>query len=259
MEIISSDILLVIQGKIQGECLRMLDLYKDIFDISIVTMKGNEYTNIIETDNKYNGIKMQIIKPIDKSMYYNRSNIFYQAITTYYASKDTLCKYIIKIRGDEYFSNLQLFIQLFNEHPDKILTSDIFFKKQSIVSYHCSDHIIAGKREYIVNGFKLSLSACKNRLVKLNKIVKTISKFEPHHIRLYPEQIITMCLLLAKKVNIINTNPKINKKIMIENFFIIDSSLLGDFILKHNHVNKIYNNDTSYFKPIHDINNIIDY
>lgn len=54
-------------------------------------------------------------------------------------------KYVIKLRGDEEYSNLEHAIKILLKNDDKILTSPVFFRKWNTYPYHISDHILIGK------------------------------------------------------------------------------------------------------------------
>lgn len=53
-------------------------------------------------------------------------------------------KYVIKLRGDEEYSNLEHAIDILLKNDDKILTSPVFFRKWNKYPYHISDHILIG-------------------------------------------------------------------------------------------------------------------
>ena len=59
-------------------------------------------------------------------------------------------KYVIKVRGDEYYSNVQYILNSIRVQPDKVHTSSIFFRAWQYAEYHISDHIIAGTTENIL-------------------------------------------------------------------------------------------------------------
>lgn len=63
-------------------------------------------------------------------------------------------KYVVKVRGDEEYSNLQHAMKLLIENDDKILTSPIFFRKWEYIKYHISDHLMIGKTENLLKMYQ---------------------------------------------------------------------------------------------------------
>lgn len=114
----------------------------------------------------------------------------------------------IKVRSDEIYENISVFHEkLLAAENDggeyKVLTSDIYFRIDSVEKFHPSDHIIAGKTRHLRRAFKKAVAICKTPEVK---------KFR------FPEQLICHSLLRAAGVE-----PKDYKsqKIMKQNFDII--------------------------------------
>jgi hypothetical protein len=68
-------------------------------------------------------------------------------------------KYVIKLRGNEEYSNLEYAMDMLLKSDDKILTSPVFFRKWSIYPYHISDHILIGKT---LNINKMFFAAASN-------------------------------------------------------------------------------------------------
>lgn len=62
--------------------------------------------------------------------------------------------YVIKVRGDEYYSNLEYVIKMVSVFKEKMFFSSIFFRKFILSPYHISDHIIAGNRLNMINMFE---------------------------------------------------------------------------------------------------------
>jgi hypothetical protein len=117
-------------------------------------------------------------------------------------------RYSIKVRSDEIHKNISLFHKKLlaeesGEGKGKVITSDIYFRADSVEKFHPSDHIIAGKTKHLKKAFKIAVATCKSPDAK---------KFR------FPEQLICYSLLKAKGVE-----PKEYKsqKIMKENFDII--------------------------------------
>jgi len=58
-------------------------------------------------------------------------------------------RYVIRLRGDEWYSNLHLMAKEMEAHPETICTIPAFFKKWNASPFHASDHVIAGETKNI--------------------------------------------------------------------------------------------------------------
>jgi hypothetical protein len=141
------DVTLIIQGR----------LYQDSYDFYI-----KNYTQcpvIISTwaDCKIdfsnipnNFIVILAPLPLDSG----KQNINYQLVSTLNALKRVTTPLVIKIRGDEYYSNIESIYNQIKMEQNKIHTASIFFRAWQFAEYHISDHIIAGTKERVMLMFK---------------------------------------------------------------------------------------------------------
>lgn len=72
------------------------------------------------------------------------ANLDYQIITTLKGIEKVDTKWVIKVRADEYYSNLDFVYDRIIKTPEKITTSSVFFRKWGLYKFHCSDKLIAG-------------------------------------------------------------------------------------------------------------------
>ena len=93
--------------------------------------------------------------------YYNNSNICYQVASSLNGLKKVNTKYAIKIRCDEYYTNLSGFIDLMKSSPEKLTTSNFLFNPDSIEQFHPSDHIAGGYTENILGMYEKAFKICK--------------------------------------------------------------------------------------------------
>lgn len=71
-------------------------------------------------------------------------SVFYQFMSTLNGLRHVETKYVIKLRADEFFSQLTYIADKMCEEPDIVFTSPVFFRKWDTTMYHISDHLIAG-------------------------------------------------------------------------------------------------------------------
>lgn len=92
-------------------------------------------------------------------------NMNYQFISTLNGLNHVSTPYVIKFRGDEYYSKVHNILNQIKTSPDKIWCSPIFFRHWSMFKYHISDHIIAGKVENLKFMFSAAKYSFDNKLI----------------------------------------------------------------------------------------------
>lgn len=143
------DVTLIIQGRLYEDC---YDFYIKNYTqcpviISTWTDCKIDFSNIPD-----NFIVILAPLPLDGG----KQNINYQLVSTLNALKRVTTPLVIKIRGDEYYSNIESIYNQIKMEQDKIHTASIFFRAWQFAEYHISDHIIAGTKERVMLMFKES-------------------------------------------------------------------------------------------------------
>ena len=141
------DVTLIIQGR----------LYQDSYDFYIKNYTQCPVIISTWTDCKIdfsnipnNFIVILAPLPLDGG----KQNINYQLVSTLNALKRVTTPLVIKIRGDEYYSNIEFIYNQIKMEQNKIHTASIFFRAWQFAEYHISDHIIAGTKERVMLMFK---------------------------------------------------------------------------------------------------------
>jgi len=161
-------------------------------------------------------------------------NMNYQYVSTINGLGLVNTEYVIKVRGDEYYSNFQSVYQHLKQTPNKILSSPIFFRHFSHFKYHISDHIIAGKTNEVKFMFGAAKYAFDNELLYHIKDDKKYTYWEP-------EINLTMGYLMAKYPN--EFSQKSGPQLMYENFDIIDLDKLKPYKVVANIFSKYWYSD----------------
>jgi hypothetical protein len=158
-------------------------------------------------------------------------NFHYQTVSTLTALERIKTKYVIKVRGDEFYSNLQYIHNVLRVDPDKIHSASVFFRAWQYSEYHISDHIIAGTTENLLIMFR----ACKYNFDtgKMNvskwKIDGNFHKYVTTHA---PEERITKSYLDAKAPD---KFERVDGRILMKEYFdILDLNLLKPYKVKAN-------------------------
>lgn len=146
---------------------------------------------------------VQSKQPVNEKGY----SIFYQLVSTVNGLKHVDTKYVIKIRGDEFVSNIQYILDCVENDPEVLYTSPVFFKKWNDTTYHISDHLIAGTTENVrtmFNGAKEDYD---------------LSLFD--RVTFVPEQVLTLAYL-KRKEQVYDFGNVDGPEMMRKNFRILD-------------------------------------
>jgi hypothetical protein len=218
------DVTLIIQGRLMQDSYDFyIDNYKDC-PVIISTWVDN----VIDFKNlPKNFIVLLSPYPYD----FGAQNLNLQLISTLNALGCVKTKYVIKVRGDEYYSNLQYVINSIKVEPNKIHTSSIFFRAWQYAEYHISDHIIGGTLANMLIMFKESKYNFDTGKVNTSKW-KVDGNFHKWVTTHAPEERITKSYLNAKEPF---RFEKVDGRILMkEHFDILDIELLHPYKIKAN-------------------------
>ena len=145
---------ILLQGRIEPKSMKhWVDNYKD----------KKIYVSIWEADVSYDfPKKWKIIKNKKPNPRLTNYNLDLQVLSTLYGLEQIDTKYVVKLRCDEYWSNIDLIINILNNEPEKIVCGSLFFKKIGMHPFSISDHIIAGTYDNIKLMFESTLYNLKN-------------------------------------------------------------------------------------------------
>jgi hypothetical protein len=148
------DYSILLQGRIESKSMDFwVNNYKD----------KKIYVSIWEDDIDYNFPKnWQIIKNKKPNPRLTNYNLDLQVLSTLYGLEKINTKYVIKLRCDEYWSNLDLILSMVSNEPHKIICGSLFFKEIGMHPFSISDHIIAGTLNNVKLMFQSTLNNLKN-------------------------------------------------------------------------------------------------
>jgi hypothetical protein len=143
---IVSDTCLLIAGPFHQNTMKMVKMYENVFEIIIISTYKNEDNNDLNLFKKtYSQIKkIKIIEntlPIVNDLH-NAQNIYFQCFSVVNGLEYCSANYVIKLRSDEIYSNLDSLIETLPN--DKLSTNNIFVRDVSYKPFHLSDHMIVG-------------------------------------------------------------------------------------------------------------------
>jgi len=95
----------------------------------------------------------------------NQANRFYQFYSTYKGVCLVDTEFVIKMRSDEYYTNLVPLAEKILKNPGKFVCNDVFFRnpetnEQENFLFHPSDHLYGGKTEDIKQTLKACVDDC---------------------------------------------------------------------------------------------------
>lgn len=87
-----------------------------------------------------------------------QGNLDYQIITTLHGLRKVETDWVIKMRCDEYWSNIDKIYDKMIQNPEKIITGSMFFRKWGIYNkFHPSDKIMGGTLDNVIGMFESTL------------------------------------------------------------------------------------------------------
>jgi hypothetical protein len=218
----TSDITFITQGLID----------ENIYCISCCIMFM--FGNIIHSTWKHLKDFEDISKLLKYSDWCNRYNIFYQTYTTIKGLESVETKWTIKVRGDELYTDWQIFIETMKSNSDKLICNNVYFYYGRKNKYHISDHIIGGFTDRITNMFNKTL---------LNLKSGNIPEFLKH-----PEQILAYSYLstLYPSDNL-KSEEKVSRIYLLKHFLVVPINTFSYFTITSKHKgNKIRVTPSNY-------------
>jgi hypothetical protein len=243
-----SDFDLVVQGPIDPISLGCLEKQEHLFNKIIISHWECDQPSpevILFLDRFKANTKYEIIKsklPYEKQNHMQPhpfpggSTFFYSITSTFNGLKKSTSKYCIKMRSDEMYDSLELFMDRLLKDDDKVISGNIFFKSPSIYPHHMGDHLFAAKTERLKKAYKILYSIYdeKRFVDEFLWAYQMLTWFSP-------ESILARCLLLAKELEIDNT------EVFLEEIIPFDINLFDDYVAQWKHGDHIFKKKSNPF------------
>ena len=143
----------VIQGSLTDDTLKAIANCKKMGDV-VVSCWHIDSELLIEMV-KEKGVKL-IVNTLDEQTEYNFQNIKFQIQSTLAGIEHCKTPFVVKVRSDEYFTNLKKFVSCVYLNPEKLTVSNFLFRGDAL--FHPSDHLIGGRPDAIADMLKSSQS-----------------------------------------------------------------------------------------------------
>jgi hypothetical protein len=179
----------------------------------------------------------------------NTQNRYYHFFSVHLALQAVTTRYSIKIRSDEFYSDLAPLIDAVTLNVDKLITTDVFFRNPQM-PLHPSDHVVAGNTQIMLDTFKTAKLLCEkddvpNSALLTKYIIDNTAKPNTNKDKSWfaAEQILGIATILSQV-----PSGKLNEldgiKLMRELFHIVPTHKLGLFRVM---VNSSKGGPTEYF------------
>jgi hypothetical protein len=149
-----SDFTIIIQGLYNDISVTNLENYKKFGDV-IFSCWDTDIVPSQITDN-YKVVRSTFPDfPVA-----NPQNIFRQSTTVFNGLMAINTPYFIKVRSDEYYSDLSKMVEKIRKYPNKYICNNIWFEKIPVSWMHPGDHIIGGSSSLFRKTFADILDMC---------------------------------------------------------------------------------------------------
>lgn len=207
------NVTLLLQGKILQETIDFYVKHYPTTNVVISTWIGSDL-NFSKLPETYNVVLSKLPKEG------GHQNINYQVESTCSGLNFITTDYVIKLRGDEYYSNLDYVAYEVAMNPFKLQCSPIFFRHWEFMPYHISDHIIGGTLENVKLMFEKTKYNLKHKLVYN---IQNGAKFDFWE----PEINLTRSYLMGKEPH--RWGDIDGRQLMVDNFDILNIKKLEPY------------------------------
>tara|TARA_Y100001934_G_C12373449_1_gene787768 strand:+ start:3414 stop:4205 length:792 start_codon:yes stop_codon:yes gene_type:complete len=225
----------VIQGPLTCETIKTAKICKKYGEV-IVSCWDNDCPNLIKNLGRHAKIiKNKFFKPKG----YNFQNIQYHIKTFFEGVRAAKTDYVIKLRSDEYFTDISNLVDTARKNPNKITTCNFLFRPD--VLFHPSDHIIGGKKKSLFSMLIWSMEFIKNFKEDKPVSAKRVGlKSELFYKDITAELTFCISYLKSKGINVVEDIKgmddkelkKYHKKIMNDHYALVRASDMGNFLFR---------------------------
>ena len=243
MSMFQDNFTVLIQGPYNDISLNNIENYKKYGKISISCWDDltGDQKNKLDSISA-NWLSIAPLPDIEKSHGVLKDSTFFYAVNSIYnALKGVDTKYVIKTRSDEYYKNLDCFIDEFMNDDDKIVCGNIFVRNG--MPYHFGDHIFVCKTKDL-------LLAVEN-LVESYTTGKGLQEWMKQGT--HAAETILCYSILNQKEKLSDDTPR---EIFLQNVSVVDVNNTGEFMCQWQSNNQIYKN---HFHNHHGTNTTDDY
>lgn len=219
------------------------------FYVTISTWDGWEadkltIPHVISSMNHINGEKIYGFHPLKGKE--SESSLYYQAkcVENAFDADIQPTDFTIKLRTDEFYSDLSPIVNKLLENPNQIVTNNVFLKDQKEVPFSISDHIIGMSTENMEKTFRnlcFFFDTYRNLINPLifPKGVMSKSGKKANYVR--PEIIISKMFL--QSIGIVTPLDDTQAVTIMRDYFTgVDIAHMGEYFISCTHQNVFFSN-----------------
>jgi len=230
--ITKKDISVVIQGPLDLLSIQNLDVYEDFGEIIISSWVDSDLEKLSKLPKKPVNIVISDYPEKLKDTY-NYGNFYLQCLSTLNGIKKSSFDYCLKLRSDELYPDINALVEKLVKNPDKIINTNIHFLKNSVSTFHCSDHVVLGEAEKLLAAFTLCKTLCEEP-EKFQFKVKGDYLVSPENLELHAERLLGY-MFCKHKISTENLDGEINIRDLMKSVFeVVPLSDLKDFTFSCN-------------------------
>ena len=156
---------LILQGPFSTRFFDQYEYYCQIFDDIIISTYGDDSVAISTHWPRLVNSKTKIILnssrvPIGIN---NHGNAWYQSMSTLAGLRAATGTFAVKARMDESWGNMKPLLDSIQQYPLMMHCINLYFRKDSELKYHVSDHLYGGARKRMIDACEIVLRWCENR------------------------------------------------------------------------------------------------
>jgi hypothetical protein len=237
----NKDFTLIIHGPLT--IYTMFTLYRYVHDFNIVivspkpTIKNNitkEIDNLINTPGA--NISLVLYGDVLRNEYNNVQNKYLHFFSVNMGLNLSNTEYVIKMRSDEFYSNLDPVMESVKKFPDKIITGDVFFRNIR-TPFHPSDHLVGGTLSNMKLVFERAKALCEVSEDKHDssffKMAKLSGLYKQHKIVVAEQYLGMACIQSLLNIDEIEKSEDL-KDYVKTIFHIVSSEELGVYRIMFN-------------------------
>tara|TARA_R110000824_G_scaffold315257_1_gene502357 strand:+ start:17788 stop:18534 length:747 start_codon:yes stop_codon:yes gene_type:complete len=234
---------LIIQGPLDKTSIEKVDDVSDQFENVIISHWSENDSSLLEGISSKNvSVCAQPTPDRSKTVGVMKdSTFFYSISSTYLGLQKCESEYVVKMRGDEIYTDFLPLKERFLQDTGKFVFGNIFAKPWSQTEYHIGDHLFAARTELLTKCYEM-LYKIYTRKGNLVKDSWAIQGYPSHQTA---ETILAKSFIKARNIPKQEWSKFATFK---NNFDVVDICSLGLYVANWKHGNTVYSSKNNPFE-----------
>jgi hypothetical protein len=240
---LNGDVTVLIQGRLHPEGLKRVRDYQRLGPVLISCWDTCDKSLLEGLDLRQVTVVTSPV-PLPEAAY-NAQNMYFQSVSTLKGLEHVRTPFVIKIRCDEFWGDLLPVAQAARASQGRLVTTNVFFRKDKHYKFHISDHILAGRTPTLKATFTKMAEDCQ----AFRPVPHPQPGFAP------VESLIAKAFLRA--IGVV-PDPVISRRQMQQHFMLVPVSELGEFAAVSNAHQKVFRTSQEVLAECHGIASLDD-